>query len=198
MKLRKINLSGKLLMLILSATTLVSCKDNNVRPEPDFREEYVEEVVDNPEEVKGDIMEVLQGVPELSHFTMELGASDFPEFTLNDDQFTIFAPSNEVFPPVEKSQEVSDAKLERSEVIHYHISKDAYSLEELRQIAVTDSVSYINSASGEKLYISLEGNEIVITGNSGQKAQIVRTMPASNGVIYVINKSLFPVQTSSE
>lgn len=194
MKTIRKNWPKMLWMILVSITLFTSCKDNP-KPEPEYREEYVEEVLEPP--VEGDVIEVIQGVTELSHFTMELGASDFQQSASENDRYTLFAPHNDVYPPIESTPGTDPSANDRSEVIFYHILQEEYSLEELQEIATSDSLPSVNTVKGEKIYLSMEEeNKLILTDNSGQKAEITRTLPASNGVVHIINSTLLPPKKS--
>lgn len=187
MKFKYLNLR-LILIFIFSMCILTSCKDNNVRPEPDLEEEYVEQLAE-PE--GKDIISTLQSEPELSNFAELLETEELPFFLTDDQLFTVFAPVNAAFPKEEVIKE--------SEIISHYAVKSSYGIEELLQIAVTDSSlnAYVNSLSGEKLYLQKEGESLILKGNSGQEAQIIRSIKTSNGMIHLIDNNIFLAQSST-
>ncbi|UJH92456.1 fasciclin domain-containing protein [Antarcticibacterium sp. 1MA-6-2] len=168
-----------ILIFIFSA-----CKDNEVRPVPDIEEEYIEEVAE-PE--GKDIMQTLKSEAELSNFAMLMEAEELPFYMTDEQLFTVFAPDNNAFP--------ADEKMGEPDLLSNYFVKTSYTPEELLQIAVTDSSSnsFINSLSGEKIYLKREGETLQIKGSSGKEAKITRSIQASNGIIHIIDNSLWPI-----
>lgn len=187
----QISIVFKIFISVIACFILaVSCKDNNARPEPDFDEEYLEEVAD-PEERT--IQEALNGETDLSHFSMVLGTYEFPDYIADNQTFTVFAPVNDVFPPYSGKDEDS-LITKHEELVSYYVVRNSFSLDELREIANSDTISFLNSLSGEKIYVKSEGDTVILEGNSGKKARISRSFSASNGVVHVIDEALLPTQ----
>lgn len=187
MKFRHLN-TKVILPIVILICFVTSCKDNNVRPEPDLEEEYVEEVAEPEGE---DIIATLQGEAELSNFAGHIETEELPFFLTDNQLFTVFAPVNDAFPAEEVNVE--------SEMLSYYFVKGSYGIEELLQIAVTDSSlnSYVNSLSGEKIYIQKKDENLILRGNSDQEAQIIRSINTSNGIIHIIDNAIISSQSST-
>lgn len=184
-----LRLTPKLILtLVVFICFATSCKDNNVRPEPDLEEEYLEEVAE-PE--GKDIIATLQNEAELSNFVGHIETEELPFFLTDNQLFTVFAPTNEAFP-------AEDMNIE-NELLSYYIVKGSYGTEELLQIAVTDSSlnSYVNSLSGGKIYIQKKDDNLILRGNSDQEAQIIRSINTSNGIIHIIDNAIISSQSST-
>ena len=69
-----------------------------------------------------------------------------------------------------------------SDILQYHVSVGVFKTE-----AMTDG-QIIGQVNGDNIIISKKDGKIIINGN----ATIVATVPASNGIVYVIDKVLLP------
>lgn len=166
-----------------------SCKDYD-RPEPEFEEEFLEEVL---EPVGGTIQETLNSQTELSNFAKAYSAFEYPDFVYTYQTYTVFAPVNDVFPGFEGINKNSKSSI-IDQLIPYYILTDSFTFDELLQIAtrVPSIFSFVISLNGEKMYLRLEDETIILKGHLGKEAKIIRSFDASNGVIHVIDNNIVP------
>lgn len=167
-----------------------SCKDKEVQPESVYNNDSVEQA----NEQEGNILEAINGETELSHFAMVLGAKKLPELRTEQKKVTIFAPVNDVFPPWDGAIDTEY----KNEFIYYYIIDGSISTDELRRLAVQDSSSFLYSLNDEKIYLELDGERITLKDSSGQKARIVRSLNASNGIVHVIDNIFSITSTGRE
>ena len=104
----------------------------------------------------------------------------------NAGPFTVFAPTNEAFALLPAGTVDGLLKPEKketlSDILQYHVSVGVFKTE-----AMTDG-QIIGQVNGDNITISKKDGKIIINGN----ATIVATVPASNGIVYVIDKVLLP------
>ena len=104
----------------------------------------------------------------------------------NAGPFTVFAPTNEAFALLPAGTVDGLLKPEKKEtltdILQYHVSVGVFKTE-----AMTDG-QIIGQVNGDNITISKKDGKIIINGN----ATIVATVPASNGIVYVIDKVLLP------
>jgi uncharacterized surface protein with fasciclin (FAS1) repeats len=136
-----------------------------------------------------DIVEIVMANDDFS--TLETALGKFPAIVTalqGDGPFTVFAPTNAAFEKflMEDSRfatlaDIPDAVLE--DVLQYHViaGQEIYS----SAIAAGD----VPSLQGENITISLNGSTVVLNGNANVANADV---PASNGVIHVIDNVILP------
>lgn len=177
---------------------LFSCKSDSKESAP-----KAGEIPAKKELTKEDIKQVnsiltkAMVTPELRTFVSTLvsaGLSD--KLTKEEGPFTILAPSNEAFGKIDgKRMEslLNQANKEQlSKLVNSHIVKASLDSATLVQKIKEANGSYeIVTLSGEKFTASREGNDIVITDKSGEKATIGKSdISGSNGVLHVLDNVL--------
>ena len=128
-----------------------------------------------------------------------LRASDLDCLLDYDAQFTVFAPSNTAF---NKLSEVTKKLLLNPEnkeklkaIMSYHIIAGKLSASNiLRAMCQGNGEASFTTILGEKITATMNGIDIVLTDNKGNKAKIVTAdSEQSNGFIHEIDSVFFPV-----
>lgn len=104
----------------------------------------------------------------------------------NAGPFTVYAPTNAAFDKLPKGtvegllepDKINDLKA----ILEYHTYVGALKLEYL-----TDGQQF-EQVSGDKITITMKDNKVFVNGT----AEIVASIPTSNGIIHVINEVLLP------
>jgi uncharacterized surface protein with fasciclin (FAS1) repeats len=98
--------------------------------------------------------------------------------------FTVFAPTDAAFAEVPKSTLASLAKNKAKlrAVLLYHVIKGKVTAAQAMKLHSAETLE------GKSLSIRVRGGEVIVGGATVVKANV----PASNGVIHVINKVLVP------
>ncbi len=113
-------------------------------------------------------------------------AADLVNALSNAGPFTVFAPTNEAFAQLPAGTVEGLLKPEKkdalTDILQYHVSVGVFKTENL-----TDGQS-IGQVNGGNITITKKDGKIFVNGN----AEIKATIPASNGIIYVIDKGLLP------
>lgn len=180
-----------ILLLNILLISFSSCRDSEKSNQSDAIET-------NREEVGGDdLVSTIQGVTDLSRFSMELGAAEIPELEGVGKAYTIFAPWNSAFAPFYDESGNRVIQTTSEELISYHIVPGTFTIENLREeIENADGELSLSTLQGEEITVTEENEKIWLKGKFGEKAQITETLNASNGVVHVLDHVLLPTQFS--
>ena len=134
----------------------------------------------------GNIVDVAADTPDLSTLVEAVTAADLAETLQGEGPFTVFAPTNEAFdalPAGELDRLLEPAnKEELANILKYHV--------------VEGEVMSTDLTNGQKAE-TLEGGTLTVTIN-GKTVKIndatvaTADVPASNGVVHVIDQVLLP------
>jgi uncharacterized surface protein with fasciclin (FAS1) repeats len=104
----------------------------------------------------------------------------------NAGPFTVFAPTNAAFDALPASTVEGlmkdDKKADLQNILQYHVFLSALKAESLSDGQV------LNMVNGDNVTISVKDGKVTLNGN----AHIVASIPASNGIIHVIDAVLLP------
>jgi len=112
--------------------------------------------------------------------------------------FTVFAPTNEAFGNLPKGTVESLLKPENKAllqaVLTYHVvSGNLDSKTVLAAIKAGNGTATLTTVQGGKLIASIEGKNVILTDEKGNKSTITAVdILSSNGVIHVINTVVLP------
>ena len=167
-------------MAALSALVLVAACGGSDDPPPPS----------NPQ--PGTVVQVAQADPQFSTLVEAVVAADLATTLSGSGPFTVFAPTNDAFAAlltelgVTKAQLLADKALLTS-VLTYHV------LPARVQRAQVPAGKAITTVQGGVFKIDAVGAALVVTDGRNRQATITATdVPASNGVIHVIDKVLLP------
>lgn len=104
--------------------------------------------------------------------------------------FTVFAPTNEAFAALPAGTLDMLLKPENkatlTSILTYHVVAGSVYAKDVK-------VGSVTTVNGAKFTVSVDNGSLYLTDDKGNKAKIVTTdIPASNGVIHVINAVLLP------
>lgn len=132
----------------------------------------------------------------LSTLASAMQAADLSVMLSEPGEYTIFAPSNHAFEKLsqEKRDELMlpENKDMLSDVLTYHVVPGVITSDKLAAAIKGANGSYtFKTITGESLTATMSGDQYVIKDGSGKKAQVVLgNVPASNGIIYIIDTVL--------
>ena len=116
-------------------------------------------------------------------------AAQIEHVLVNAGPLTVFAPVNEAFGALPEGTLDNLLKPENkgdlATIITRHAAPGSYDIEALKREARKGRKLYM--ATGDYLEITVEGEDVIVGG-----AKIVGTVPASNGIIHVIEKVILP------
>jgi uncharacterized surface protein with fasciclin (FAS1) repeats len=134
----------------------------------------------------GNIVDVAADTPDLSTLVEAVTAADLAETLQGEGPFTVFAPTNEAFdalPAGELDRLLEPANQEElANILKYHV--------------VEGEVMSSDLTNGQKAK-TLEGGTLTVTINGGtvkinDATVATADVPASNGVVHVIDRVLLP------
>lgn len=123
--------------------------------------------------------------PDLSTLVAALTAGELVEVFNGADLFTVFAPANDAFAAAQSTVDMllkPENKTKLQSVLKYHVVAGA-----LKSTDLTDGQELV-TLQGEKLKVSVKDGKVMVGGAEVTAADV----PASNGVVHVINKVLVP------
>jgi len=143
-----------------------------------------------PEMTEMTIAEVVADSPDFSTLLTAVEAADLAETLSGEGPYTVFAPTDEAFAALPEG--TLDSLLEPSSkddlagILTYHVVAGEI-------MAADVEPGEVPTVNGGSFTISTQDGGVVITDGTGGEAQVVTTdVPASNGVIHVIDAVLLP------
>lgn len=144
-----------------------------------------QEAVKDDESVK-DVVKVAVGSKDHSTLVAALKQADLVTSLSNAGPFTVFAPTNDAFSKLPagtvESLMKEDKKSDLQNILQYHVAVSAIKAENL-----TDGQT-LGMVNGDNVTVGVKDGKITLNGT----AQVVASIPASNGIIHVIDAVLLP------
>lgn len=138
------------------------------------------------DESQKDIVKVAVGSKDHSTLVTAVKAAELVDVLSNTGPFTVFAPVNAAFDKLPKGTVEDLLKPENkdklADILQYHVAVAVY-----KEDMLTDG-RVISMANGGSIKISNQNGKITINGS----ATIAGSVPASNGLVYVIDGVLLP------
>ena len=132
------------------------------------------------------VVQVAVGSPDHTTLVAAVKAAGLVDALSNAGPFTVFAPTNAAFDKLPAGTVDNLLKPENKEkladILQYHVSLGVLKLE---NFVDGQTVGQVN---GENITINVKGDQVSVNGN----AKIIATVPASNGVIYVVDNVILP------
>lgn len=133
-----------------------------------------------------DVVKVAISSPDHTTLVAALKQADLVTSLSNAGPFTVFAPTNEAFnklPAGTVDDLMKDANKDKLiDILQYHVFVSA-----LQPESFQDGQT-LNMVNGSDLKVSVVNGNVTLNG----KAHIVSAIPASNGMVYVIDEVLLP------
>jgi len=144
-----------------------------------------QEAVKDDESAK-DVVKVAVGSKDHTTLVAALKQAELVTALSNAGPFTVFAPTNAAFDKLPAGTVdglmKDDKKADLQNILQYHVTTSALKAEFL-----TDGMT-LGMVNGDNIAISVKDGKIMINGT----ATIVASVPASNGMIHVIDGVLLP------
>ncbi|MCD6011018.1 MAG: fasciclin [Flavipsychrobacter sp.] len=189
--MKKISLVSVVLMGLL----LASCGDNNTNSNSEAANaNTTDQTAPSPTGQSGvqddasqkNVVQVAAGSKDHTTLVTAVKAAELVDALSNAGPFTVFAPTNAAFDKLPAGTVDGLLKPEKKEaladILQYHVSVGVYNADQLQ-----DGQS-LGQVSGSNITISKKDGKIMVNGT----ATIVASVPASNGVIHVIDGVLLP------
>lgn len=190
-------------ILALSAIVFTSCEDNKKKEQEEKarmeqmeaeREAEMQAEKERMERESNSIAAKAMDTDTLSTLVSALQTAEMAELlTVSEGPYTVFAPNNAAFDKVDK-ETLDNLMLEEnqdqlSSLLKYHVVEDEITSQELvKMIQDNDGEYTISTMGGGELKASLEGENVILTDEAGNKATVVQAdVDASNGVVHIID-----------
>jgi uncharacterized surface protein with fasciclin (FAS1) repeats len=132
-----------------------------------------------------DVVKVAIGSKDHTTLVAALKAAEYVDVLSNAGPFTVFAPTNAAFDLLPKGTLEDLTKPENKntlrDILEYHVYVGV-----LKDALMGDGMKY-GMANGQTISIGSKDGKMTVNG-----ANIVATVPASNGIIYVVDAVLLP------
>lgn len=133
-----------------------------------------------------DIVKVAVGSPDHTTLVKAVQVAEYVDVLSNAGPFTVFAPTDAAFgklpPGTLDTLTKPENKAQLRDILEYHVAVASYKPEMLR-----DGMT-LNMANGGNVKIVNKDGKITIKGT----ATVVATVPASNGIVHVVDAVLLP------
>lgn len=144
------------------------------------------------------VVEIAKNSGEHTILVRAIIAAELDATLSGEGPFTVFAPTNAAFEKLPKGtlpkllKEENQAKL--GGILKYHVISGAYNATMvMKAIKKGKGKAVLETVQGEDLTFMLDGENVVIMDEAGNKAIITATdLDASNGVVHVIDTVLMP------
>lgn len=175
---------------IISASLLfMSCQSGETKQD-NISNSLVEQgagqsAVQDDESAKN-VVQIAVGSKDHSTLVTAVKAAELVDALSNAGPFTVFAPTNAAFDKLPAGTVEGLLKKEKkddlTDILQYHVSVGVFKVESLQDGQV------IGQVNGGNITISKKDGKVMING----KATIVASVPASNGIVHVIDEVLLP------
>jgi uncharacterized surface protein with fasciclin (FAS1) repeats len=138
------------------------------------------------DESQKDIVKVAAGSKDHSTLVAAVKQAELVDALSNAGPFTVFAPTNAAFDKIPKETlsalMTDEKKADLQDILQYHVSLGVFKTESLQDGQV------LNQANSKNITISVKDGKVIVNGT----ATIIASIPASNGIIHVIDGVLLP------
>jgi uncharacterized surface protein with fasciclin (FAS1) repeats len=177
------------MLAILTLLLLTACNNNKADTKTSTTETTAptsgQEAVLDDESAK-DVVKIAAGSADHSTLVAAIKQAELVTALSNAGPFTVFAPTNAAFDKLPAGTVdglmKDEKKSELQNILEYHVALAVYKTENLKDGQV------IGQANGDNITLSVKDGKIMVNGT----ANIVTSIPASNGIIHVIDAVLLP------
>ena len=132
-----------------------------------------------------DVVKVAIGSKDHTTLVAALKAAEYVDVLSNAGPFTVFAPTNDAFAKLPagtvESLLVPEKKNDLRNILEYHVTTSS-----LKEEYFKDGMT-IGMVNGDKLTVKMKDGKIQVND-----ANVIAAVPASNGMVYVIDAVLLP------
>ena len=172
--------------LILTIALFWSC-NKPVQDQPTSTEEVAPS---GQSAVKGDdsqknVVQTAIGSADHKTLVAALKAASYVDALSNAGPFTVFAPTDAAFAKLPEGTVENlvkpENKLQLQDILEYHVYVGV-----IRESMIQNNMT-LNQVNGKNVKLTKDGERIQVNG-----ANIIATVPTSNGIIYVVDAVLLP------
>ena len=132
------------------------------------------------------VVQIAIGSKDHSTLVTAVKAADLVDVLSNTGPFTVFAPTNDAFNKLPKGTVdgllKADKKDALTDILQYHVSVGVYKAESFKNGQILGQVN------GSNITVTIKDGKVILNGS----ATIIASIPASNGIIHVIDGVLLP------
>lgn len=180
---------GIIIFVINAAFILTACNSNQTASTEQTTATETpaggQEAVQDDESQK-DVVKIAVGSKDHTTLVAALKQAELVTSLSNAGPFTVFAPTNAAFDKLPAGTVdglmKDDKKADLQNILQYHVAVAVFKTENM-----TDG-QVIGQANGDDITISVKDGKVMVNGT----ANIVASIPASNGIIHVIDAVLLP------
>ena len=176
--------------LIVVSFWLAGCNNDNgnvtvAQPEQAGVAAGGQESVKDDESAKN-VVKIAAGSKDHTTLVAALKQAELVTSLSNAGPFTVFAPVNAAFDKLPAGTVdglmKDDKKADLQNILQYHVAVGVYKTENMKDGQI------IGEANGDNITLSVKDGKVMINGT----ASIIASIPASNGIIHVIDGVLLP------
>ncbi len=171
--------------VIVTSVFIFSCKQETKQQQVVTEEPGAGQSAVNDNESQKDVVKVAVSSAEHTTLVTALKAAAYVDVLSNAGPFTVFAPTNAAFEKLPAGTVDDLLKPEKKNdlrnILEYHVAVGVYKLDQLRD------KQNINEVNLDNVEIGVKDGKYTVNG-----ANIIGTVPASNGIVYVIDAVLLP------
>lgn len=185
-----------LFMTVFVMAFMTSCKTNNTNSSSDApaetsaAEDGIGQSKVQDDESAKNVVQVAASSKDHSTLVAAVKAAGLVDALSNAGPFTVFAPTNAAFDKLPAGTVDGLLKPEKKEdladILQYHVSVGVFKADALQDGQI------IGQVNGGNIRITKKDGKIFVN----ETAEIVASIPASNGIIHVINTVLLPPPAS--
>jgi uncharacterized surface protein with fasciclin (FAS1) repeats len=157
--------------------------DTSGAAQPTVGQSGVKDDVSSP-----NIVQIASGSKDHTTLVTAVKAASLVDVLTNAGPFTVFAPTNAAFDKLPAGTVDDLLKPEKkdvlSDILEYHVYVGVIKTDAMRDGQI------LNEVNGKNITVNVKDGKVVLNG----KANIVASIPASNGIIHVIDEVLLPPQ----
>jgi uncharacterized surface protein with fasciclin (FAS1) repeats len=183
-----------LLIVLLFTSTLFACNSAENNEAQNNNTEEIQSIGQSGVQDDASQKNVVQvAVSSKDHTTLvtAIKAGELMDALSNAGPFTVFAPTNEAFNKLPAGTVEGLLKPESKEtlvdILQYHVAVGVYKLEALKE-GQNIGHQNIGQVNGDNINITKKEGAYYVNGT----AKIIASIPASNGIIHVIDGVLLP------
>jgi len=133
-----------------------------------------------------DVVKIAVGSKDHTTLVAALKQAELVTSLANAGPFTVFAPTNAAFeklpPGTVEGLMKDDKKADLQNILQYHVTTSSFTT------AMLQDGMNLGMVNGDNVTVSVKDGKIILNGS----ATIVATVPASNGIVHVIDAVLLP------
>lgn len=170
---------------------LISCNNTPATTETTTTQQEPEQKAAGQSGVKDDVsqknvVQIAIGSKDHTTLVAAVKAAELVDVLSNTGPFTVFAPTNAAFDKLPAGTVDGLLKPEKkdalTDILQYHVSVGVF-----KEEGMTDGEA-IGQVNGDNITITKKDGKTIVNGT----ATIVAAIPASNGIVYVVDGVLLP------